>query len=169
MPAQRLVLAVEGVEPLDLEHHRRVPRFRGRAEIGADHRLVLLHLGRRALGDLAAEIERDDLVGNRHHQVHVMLDEQHRDLALVADAPDQRAELADLAVVEPAGRLVEQQQLRPTGKRARQFDPLAGAERQPGRPAGGHVVQFEQADQRPGGLAQRRFLRGAPRAGATCR
>ena len=46
-------------------------------EIGLDHGRVLLHLGRRALGDLAAEIERDDPVGHRHDEVHVMLDEQH--------------------------------------------------------------------------------------------
>ena len=47
-----------------------------------------------------------------HHQAHVMLDQQHRDAQPVADVADQRAERADLFVVEPAGRLVEQQQLR---------------------------------------------------------
>ena len=78
-PVQRLVLAVKGAQPADLEHHRRIlrPRSFGLAEIGADHLLVLLHRGRRALGDLPAEIERDDLVGDRHHEAHVMLDEQH--------------------------------------------------------------------------------------------
>ena len=58
------------------------------------------------------KFERDDVVGDRHHQAHVMLDQQHRDVALVADAADQVAEHVDLFVVEAAGRLVEQQDLR---------------------------------------------------------
>ena len=32
-----------------------------------------------------------------------MLDQQHGDVALVADAPDQAAEPVDLDVIEPAG------------------------------------------------------------------
>src|SRR5215813_5592051 len=77
------------------------------AQISADHPFILLHLCRCALGDLTAEIERDDLVGDRHDEVHVMLDEEDRDIAVMADAPDQRAEPRDLLVVEPAGRLIE--------------------------------------------------------------
>ena len=64
-----------------------------------------------------------------------MLDQEHRDMALVADAADQGAEFADLAMRQPAGRLVEQQQFRVGGQRPRQLDPLAGAERQAGRRA----------------------------------
>ena len=30
-----------------------------------------------ALGDLAAEVHRHDLVGDAHHHRHVVLDEQH--------------------------------------------------------------------------------------------
>ena len=165
---QRLVLAVQGVEPLDLEHHGRGSSRPG-AEIGADHLFVLLHLGRRALGDLAAEIERDDLVRDRHHQVHVMLDQQHGDLPLVAHPADQGAELADLLVVEPAGRLVEQQQLRLRGEGAGQFDPLAGAERQPGRGPDTRHLRGRAA-----AAATRRFRSApppaaAPRAGAARR
>src|SRR5690242_1520494 len=78
--------------------HRR-PRL---AEIGADHLLVLLHRCRRTLGDLAAEIERDDLVRNRHYEAHVMLDEEHADLSVVADTADQLAELEDFFMREPA-------------------------------------------------------------------
>ena len=67
----------------------------------------LLHLGRRALGDLAAEVHRDDLVGDAHHHRHVVLDEQHGEPELVADAPDRLAELVDLAVGEARRRLVD--------------------------------------------------------------
>src|SRR5215471_14273730 len=78
----------------------------GLAEIGADHFLVLLDLGRRALRDFAAEIERDDLVGDGHDKVHVVLDEEDGDLPVIADPPDHRAEPGDLLVVEAASRLV---------------------------------------------------------------
>jgi hypothetical protein len=50
------------------------------AQIGADDVGVALHLGRRALGDLAAEVEHHDLVGDLHHQSHVVLDEQDGDV-----------------------------------------------------------------------------------------
>ena len=61
-----------------------------------------------------------------------MLDQQHGDVALVADAADQVAEHMDFLVVEAAGRLVEQQDLGLGRQRARQLDALLGAERQSG-------------------------------------
>ena len=61
-----------------------------------------------------------------------MLDQQDGDAALVADAADQLAEPVDLVVIEAAGRLVEQQQLRLGGERARELDALLRAERQVG-------------------------------------
>ena len=54
----------------------------------------------------------------------MVLDQQHGDVALVADAADQLAEHVDLLVVEAAGRLVEQQQLRLGRERARELDAL---------------------------------------------
>ena len=38
----------------------------------------------RALGDLAAEVEHHDLVGDAHHHRHVVLDEQHGQVEVVA-------------------------------------------------------------------------------------
>src|SRR5215813_13100324 len=70
------------------------------AQISADHPFILLHLWRCALGDLTAEIERDDLVGDRHDEVHVMLDEKNGDLAFVADPVNKGAELTYLLMVE---------------------------------------------------------------------
>ena len=68
-------------------------RHQALPEIGADDLGIALHLGRRALGDLAAEIERHDLVGDAHHQVHVMLDQQDGDAEPVADRDDELAQV----------------------------------------------------------------------------
>ena len=48
------------------------------AQVGLDHAVVRLHLGRRALGDLLAAVEHGDAVGDAHHDLHVVLDHQHR-------------------------------------------------------------------------------------------
>ena len=51
--------------------------------------------------------------------------------------PDHLAERADLLVVQPAGRLVEQEQARRRDERAGELDPLQRPEREPrGGPAG---------------------------------
>ena len=84
------------------------------------------------LGDLAAEVEHVHVVGDAHDEVHVVLDEEHGQLAVVADLPDEAAELLDLLVVEPARRLVEQQQLR-LRRRARGRARPASASRTAGR------------------------------------
>src|SRR5215831_16977403 len=44
-------------------------------EIGVDHILVALHLGRRAIGNLAAVVEHHHPVRQVHHHAHVVLDE----------------------------------------------------------------------------------------------
>jgi len=72
-----------------------------------------------------------------------MFDKQDGDLAVVAYPADQIAERMDLLVVEAAGRLVEQQDLRIGRERARQFDALLGAERQAGNRDVGDVIKLE--------------------------
>src|SRR6266446_5560016 len=134
-----------------------------RAEIGTDHRLILLHLGRGAFGDLAAEIERHDLVGDRHNQVHVVLDQQHGYLPLVAHSANEEAEFGHLFVVEPPGRFVEQQEPWLRGQRPRQLDPLARTERQAGGGTQRHVFEIKQPQQRPGDLGHYFLLAAHPR------
>jgi hypothetical protein len=75
-----------------------------------------------------------------------MFDQQNGDVALVANPSDQIAEYVDFLVVEAAGGLVEQQDLRVGGERARQLDAFLGAERQPGHRDMGDVVEVEIAD-----------------------
>src|SRR5688572_4619340 len=83
------------------------------SEVRLDHRGVGPHLRRWALRDLAPEVEHVDSIGDRHDQVHVVLDEQDREVVVDPNAPDQRREFPHLLVVEPARRLVEQEQPRP--------------------------------------------------------
>ncbi len=94
------------------------------AEIRLDHGLVGLHLGRRAVRDLAPEAHDVDVVGDAHDEVHVVLHEEHGELEVVADLPDELAELGDLLVVQPAGGLVEEKQARLRHERARELDAL---------------------------------------------
>src|SRR4029077_6104637 len=47
-------------------------------QIGGDHRRVVAHLLRLALGDEPSEVEHVDVVAHRHHQPHVVLDVEHR-------------------------------------------------------------------------------------------
>ena len=93
----------------------------------------------------------------------MVLDEEHGDAALVADAADQAPEVFDLDVIEPAGGLVEQQQLRLDRERARQLDPLLQPERQVGNRAVRDRVQVEIIDQLPRDLVERAVLARDPR------
>ena len=56
-------------------------------QVGLDHPRVGLDLGGRALGDLLAEVEDGDPVGDAHHEVHGVLDEKDG-LAELTQAPD---------------------------------------------------------------------------------
>ena len=60
----------------------------------------------------------------------MVLDEQHRQLEVLAQFLDERAEVGDLFVVEAAGRLVEEQELRPRDECARELDALQRPERE---------------------------------------
>src|SRR5262245_21699678 len=93
----------------------------------------------------------------------MMLDQQHRDVALVADAADQAAELLDFVMIEAAGGLIEQQQFRRGRERARKLDPLLYPERQIDHPVQGNRPQIEVIDQLPGGLLERAILAHDPR------
>ena len=58
----------------------------------------------RAGGDHPAEVEDDELVAHRHHQVHVVLHEHHRHP--VGQPAQELSELGHLLLRQPAGRLV---------------------------------------------------------------
>ena len=131
---QRAHRSVAGLDVAQLKQRHRAPlrplaaRTSGRglvrvvvlgAEVGLDHGGVRAHLGRRPVGDLTAEVQDVDVLGDAHHEVHVVLDEQHRQLVVVADLADEAPELLDLLVVQAAGGLVQQKQLRTATTSAR--------------------------------------------------
>src|SRR4030095_5037565 len=62
-----------------------------RSEIGANDLGVALDLRRRALRDLLAVVQDDDPVAEAHHQLHVVLHEQHAHSAgpHIGDEPHQ--------------------------------------------------------------------------------
>ena len=74
-----------------------------------------------------------------------MLDQQHGDAPGIADRPQELGERGDLFVVEPARRLVEEQELGPAGERPRQLDALECPEGQAPGGVLGHVLEVEEA------------------------
>src|SRR5205807_1072892 len=48
------------------------------AEIGFQHNRIALNLRRYSLGELLAEIHDDEPVGDPHHEIHIVLDQQDR-------------------------------------------------------------------------------------------
>ena len=142
--------AVGDVERLDLQdgRHQRSHRLAGgHAEVGADDVRLLLDLGRRALGDLAPEVQHHDAVGDLHDQSHVVLDQQDGHAALVPDGPDQPGQRPDLLVVEPRRRLVEQEEPGLAGQRPGELDALERAEGEAGGRMVRHALEPEERDQ----------------------
>src|SRR5260370_35748254 len=88
-----------------------VARRRG-SEVCVDNRLLGHHLRWRARREYVTGLEDGHVVADRHHHVHLMLDEQHADFPLVSDSPDESSQLSGLAVVQPGGWFVEQQHRR---------------------------------------------------------
>ena len=76
---QHLDRPVAGAQLRDLENGHAHPQVR------LDDGRVVADVVRDALGDLAAEVEHDDVLGDRHHHRHVVFDEEHGERELVAD------------------------------------------------------------------------------------
>src|SRR2546430_17298750 len=74
------------------------------AEIGVDDGLVAPDVLRAAVGDLAAIVEHDQVVGEIHHDADVVLDENHRRAELAVGVHDERAHLLLLLRSHPGQR-----------------------------------------------------------------
>ena len=96
------------------------------AEIRLKHSRIVAHLSRCPLRNRLAAIENENAIGDFHHELHVVLDENDGD-ALVGDAPDQFVDLLGLDRVASRRRFVEQQHARLGCERARNLETLARA------------------------------------------
>ena len=115
----------------------------------------------RAVGDLDAVVEHDDVVGDLHHHRHVVLDQQDRGGVVVADRQQQLVELGALARIEAGGRLVEAEQHRIGAHGARDLEPPLRAV---GQVAGRIVGALESGRSCPASSAPSRSRRCSARA-----
>ena len=139
-----------------------------RSQIGADHLGVRLHLGRRAVGDLPAEVERHDLVGERITRF------MWCSTSRIVSAKRSRMSADQLAQLRPPPRGSARPPARRAAaasagcQRARQLDALLRAERQIRHRRLGDAPQVQQLDQFVGALSRiAPPPRAAPAAGAT--
>ena len=102
--------------------------------------------GRRALGDLLAEVEHRDRVAHAHDDVHVVLDQDHRD-AVLADLADEADQLLDVGRGQAGGGLVEQQQLRVEREGARDLEQALLAVGQVARFLGRERAEADELEQ----------------------
>jgi glyoxylase-like metal-dependent hydrolase (beta-lactamase superfamily II) len=106
-----------------------------------------------------------DLPGDAHDEAHVVLDEEHRQVEIVAKPEEEVAEVLNLLVREPTGRLVEQQQAGPRRKGPGELDSLQRSVRQPGGRMGREVGDADELERINGSSS--RFSLTEPR-GAGC-
>ena len=134
------------------------------AEIGRDHGRIALHVARRAFGDLAAAVEHHHVVGDVHHDAHVVLDQHDGDAALLVDVQDVARHVLLLVLVHAAHRLVEQQHLGLQRQRAPQLHALPEAVGERGGRLLAQVLQLQELDDllAGGAMADLLALRQAP-------
>ena len=94
-----------------------------------------------------------DLLRDRKHHRHVVLGEQQRQAALVSDALQQSNGTVCLGCRHAGGGLVEQQDLRITGKRNAQFDLLLVAVGQSSGNGPRLIEKLDRTEQRLGLVA----------------
>src|ERR1700751_3700389 len=91
-------------------------------EIGADDLRIFHDLLGRAFRDLLAMVEHDDMPRHRHDRAHQVFDDDDGEPPL-RQLADQRDRLVDLGRIEPGHHLVQQQDARLRGERARHLQP----------------------------------------------
>ena len=132
------------------------------AQVCRDHLRVLLHLGGRAFGDLLAVVEHQHAIAHRHHELHVVLDQQDR-RAVAPDRVEQALERRGFGGVHAGRGLVEREELRIGGERAGDLEPALVAVGQVPREVVGALGDADVLQQLEGALFDRPLL--ATRAG----
>ena len=131
-----------------IAHHGRplMPHGAFAPEIGRDDARIGERLGRRAVGDLLAVAQHHHAVAERRYHIHVVLDQQHRDTALLARVEDEARHVFLLFLVHAGHRLVEDQEARLGHQRARQLDALLQPEGNDLDRRVAHVLQLQEVD-----------------------
>ena len=119
----------------------------GLAEVGGGDVEVAADLVGRALGERPALVEHLDPVADVHDERHVVVDQQHAGLVVVADRAHDRGELGHLRLGQPGRRLVHEHERRLGGERAGDAEPPLVAVRQRARRRLGQRRQAEQLEQ----------------------
>ena len=113
----------------------------------------VVELGRRADLLEPAVVEDGDPVGDLHRLLLVVRDEHRRHVHLLVQAAQPVAQLGAHAGVERAERLVEQEDARLRGERARESHPLPLAARELRRIAVGEARELDELEQLVDALA----------------
>src|SRR6185503_5251758 len=91
------------------------------SEVGLDHPRVRLHLARRALEERHAVVHDEHALGDVHHEVHVVLDDDDGG-AFFPDEGQLLQKKSDFGGVQAGRRLVEHEEFRPRGERPRDLE-----------------------------------------------
>src|SRR5688572_2855979 len=135
-------------------YEARTSDSRSMAEVCVQHRRVRAHLVGRAFGDLGAEIEHHHAVRERQQKMHVVLDEEYRDAA-PGDAANHGSDAFGFRPRQAGGGLVEEDELRRAGERARDLEQTPLAEREP---VDRRVMQLREPDELDQALGVRALL-----------
>ena len=101
-----------------------------RLQVRCEHRGIAHHLLGRAARDHFAVVQDADVLGERHHRAHHVLDQEDRGAVLAVEVAEHLDHLVALGGTQPSHHFIEQQQLRPRGERARHLEALAVRQRE---------------------------------------
>src|SRR6516225_9049698 len=98
-----------------------------------------------AIGDPLAEIDHSDPVAERHHQMHVVFDDEQSEAALVTQFLQQGYQGMCFRRIHASGRLVQQENFWLRCERARDFEPTLIAVGEIAGTAIGGLVQADES------------------------
>src|SRR5262245_3749030 len=102
---------------------RNQPLLVALAEVRLDTLRVSLHLGGSPLGNPCPVVEHRDAIGDPHHDLHVVLDQEDRESELAAQEANELRESVRLPRVHPGRWLVQEQELRLGGEGPADLEP----------------------------------------------
>ena len=102
-------------------------------QVRFDHARIVAYVERRSLGDPLPVVEHGHPFRHVHHDLHVVLDEQDRQVEVLAQRAHEVGQRGRLLGVHPRRRLVEQKQFRLARQRAGDLHPPLIPVGQPGR------------------------------------